>query len=213
MIKQTIKYHSTKIPQGYGLFPVPKRLQKDQVLDFLIEHIKDGHLVDWSLRQEEIELENEFYYYCESYSDQELLQKEYNQNELNEQQSEWTWMPFKICSMGRVDKIPYVERTYYLDFWVESAPLERVPNWRIWLAYLLNEINDSPHCHSSGRDLLRSVRARFDQMGIEQNAWQGIEQAVLQNQTAIGISANTAKHRIMNYLAGPRPIGPIERCH
>lgn len=85
-------------------------------------------------------------------------------------------------------------------------------DWKIWLAYSTGTITGSPHCFTSGRDVLRLIRARFDQMGIPEQEWGAIEAAVLKDETAIGISSTCACHRVIEYLAGGiRPIGPLAR--
>ena len=87
-------------------------------------------------------------------------------------------------------------------------------SWKVWLAFRIGSFHGSPHSHTSGRDALRSIRAYFDQMGAPLSEWPAIEAAALQNQTAIGISADRARRRVMEYIAeGPHPIGPIERLH
>ena len=85
-------------------------------------------------------------------------------------------------------------------------------DWKIWLAFCIGGIGSSPHCHTSGRDALRSIRARFDQMGVPEYEWEAIESAALKDETAIGISSRRACIRVVDYLAGGiRPIGPLNR--
>jgi hypothetical protein len=84
--------------------------------------------------------------------------------------------------------------------------------WKVWLAFEAGRIEPGPGCYTSGRDVLRTVRAKFDQMGAPLEEWPAIEQAALQGQTAIGISASRARYRIVSHLAGGEyPIGPLER--
>ena len=85
-------------------------------------------------------------------------------------------------------------------------------NWKIWLAFRIGEIAPSAHSQTSGRDALRSIRARFDQMGAPVNEWPAIEAAALQDQTAFGLTSQKVRWRIVEYLAGGQhPIGPLER--
>lgn len=85
------------------------------------------------------------------------------------------------------------------------------PAWKMWLAYHIGRIELTAHGLTSGRDAMREIRARFDQMGAPESEWAEIEKAALQRDSAIALRVDVVRIRVMNHLAGFQPIGPIER--
>ncbi len=83
--------------------------------------------------------------------------------------------------------------------------------WLLWLAFRAGEIRSSPGGITTGRDALRELRARFDQMGAPIEEWPAIEKAVLQGAHAFSLSPEACARRAVEYLAGGVcPVGPLD---
>lgn len=74
----------------------------------------------------------------------------------------------------------------------------------LWLSFTIGRIQVTNHVFN-GREFLRAVKARWDDMGCPLD-WNRFELAVLQNNSAITLRVEDAQMRAMNYLAGECPL-------
>lgn len=90
-------------------------------------------------------------------------------------------------------------------------PFGLTPQQAAWLAYKIGELIYTSGEVSSGRDVLRKLRARWDQMGLPVETWADFERAILSGKHAFSLGIQTTQRRAIHALAGDCPIGPLER--
>ena len=93
-------------------------------------------------------------------------------------------------------KIPSQNKEDVLD--LALTPLEKT-----WLAFEIGALK--AQYTRDGRDVLRSMWAVCDRLGVTKEDWQRLETAVLQDDSASGIPSNVCFRRFMIGLTGVNP--------
>ena len=82
-----------------------------------------------------------------------------------------------------------------------------------WLMYRIGTVEVDGHC-TDGRDVLRSLMFRCDDMGISRDYFNELSSAVMQDQAAVVIPISVSKIRAAKFVSGcncpmNNPIGEI----
>jgi hypothetical protein len=83
-------------------------------------------------------------------------------------------------------------------------------NESLWLAFHVGLSTDV--VGMDGREALREIRARWDQMGLPEGSWSRFEADILGSAHAIGLRQREVQFRAVELLAGGAcPVGPLNR--
>lgn len=80
----------------------------------------------------------------------------------------------------------------------------------LWLAFHIGYGTESQHGYN-GREGMRAIRSRWDQMGLPVETWPEFEKDILQNDSPVGLRRTDVQFRAMKLLAGECPLGPLDR--
>lgn len=93
--------------------------------------------------------------------------------------------------------------------WAPSFGL--TPEQALWLAYRIGECVYASGQVTSGRDIMRVIHARWDQMGCPLETMGEFERAILGNDHPFALGTLDIQRRAIRALAGNCPIGPLDR--
>lgn len=85
------------------------------------------------------------------------------------------------------------------------------PQQALWLAYLIGESVYASGQVTTGRDIMRVIHARWDQMGCPVETMADFEKAILGDAHPFALGTLDLQRRAIRALAGDRPIGPLDR--
>ena len=81
----------------------------------------------------------------------------------------------------------------------------------LWLAYYIGQSLHTSGLLTTGRDVMRVLHARWDQLGLPEDTLKDFERAILQDDHPFVLPVSEIPRRAIRVLAGDCPIGPIER--
>jgi hypothetical protein len=75
-----------------------------------------------------------------------------------------------------------------------------------WLAFRVGQSLYVHGLQTTGRDVMRSIQSRWDQLGCPGETWPDFEQAIVGDDTPFLMSTVSVQVRAIQALAGPCPI-------
>jgi hypothetical protein len=85
------------------------------------------------------------------------------------------------------------------------------PREAMWLAYHIGQTVHGSGLVTTGRDIMRVIHERWDQMGLPVETMKDFEKEILRNDHPFSMSVIETQRRAIHALAGDCPIGPLER--